>query len=129
VAAGHDNLIERNVPARASRVGIRVSLLPEELEGGPPAVNRVVRLNDVRGSRDGVFVLATAQDTLLEGNHAVGSEDDGIDVDSSATTLIGNHAVHNGDLGIEALVGVTDGGGNKASGNGNPAQCTSIACT
>jgi hypothetical protein len=58
----------------------------------------------------------------------VRSDDDGIDVDSAATTLIGNHAVRNGDLGIEAVVGVTDGGGNKASGNGNPAQCTNVAC-
>jgi len=70
VGAGHDNLVERNVVARASRVGIQLSLLPEELEGGPPAVNTVVRLNDVRGSREGVFVLATAQDTLLDSARA-----------------------------------------------------------
>jgi parallel beta-helix repeat protein len=129
VAAGFDNLVERNIVARADRAGIQVSLLPEELEGGPPAVNTVVRDNHLRGNGDGVFVLATAENTLLEGNHAVGSEDDGIDVDSTATTLSGNHAVHNGDLGIEAVAGVTDGGGNKASGNGNPEQCTNIACT
>jgi hypothetical protein len=59
----------------------------------------------------------------------VGADDDGIDVDSSATTLIGNHAVHNGDLGIEAVPGVTDGGGNHAAANGNPAQCTNVDCT
>jgi parallel beta-helix repeat protein len=69
-----------------------------------------------------VLVHSTAENTLLEGNHAVGPEDDGIEVDSSATTLIGNYAVHNFDLGIEAVVGVTDGDGNTASGKGNPAQ-------
>jgi large repetitive protein len=127
-AAGHDNVIERNAVARATKAGIQLSLLPEELEGGPPAVDTVVRRNHLRGNGDGVFVQTTAEDTLLEGNHAVRSDDDGIDVDSAATTLIGNHAVHNGDLGIEAVIGVTDGGGNTASGNGNPAQCTNIAC-
>lgn len=92
-------------------------------------MNTVVRNNLLRGNRDGVFVLETAEHTLLERNLAVGSEDDGIDVDSPATTLIGNLALHNGDLGIEAVLGATDGGGNKARGNGNPAQCTNIACT
>ena len=128
VAAGHDNVVDRNLVARANRAGIQVSLLPDELEGGPPAMNTVVRRNHLRGDGDGVFVLATAQDTLLERNHAMGSQDDGIDVDSSATTLAGNHAAHNDDLGIEAVAGVTDGGGNNASGNGDPAQCTNIAC-
>jgi parallel beta-helix repeat protein len=128
VAAGEDNLVEGNVVARASRIGIQVSLLPEELEGGPPAVDTTIRRNQLRGNRDGIFVQTTAVGALLEGNHARGSADDGIDVDSPDTTLVGNHAVHNGDLGIEAVFGVTDGGRNKAHGNGNPAQCTNIAC-
>jgi parallel beta-helix repeat protein len=126
VDAGHDNVVERNVVLRADRAGIQLSLVPEF--EAPPAVNTAVRGNHLLDNGDGVFVLSTAQDTLLAGNHAVGSGDDGIDVDSSATTLIGNHAVQNGDLGIEAVVGVTDGGGNKAHGNGNPAQCTNVAC-
>jgi nitrous oxidase accessory protein NosD len=128
VAAGHDNLVTRNVVVRAARVGIQVSLLPDELEGGPPAVNTVVRHNVLRGNRDGIFVLETAQNTLIQDNLALASEDDGIDVDSPLTTLTGNHALHNGDLGIEAVFGVSDGGGNKAHGNGNPAQCTNVAC-
>jgi parallel beta-helix repeat protein len=45
VAAGHDNVIVRNFVAGASRSGIEVSLLPEELEGGTPAVDTVVRRN------------------------------------------------------------------------------------
>jgi parallel beta-helix repeat protein len=128
VAAGHDNLVERNFVLGASRSGIQVSLLPEELEGGPPAVDTVVRRNHLRGNGDGVLVQTTALGTVLEGNHALGSGDDGIDVDSAATTLIANHAVHNGDLGIEAVVGVIDGGRNKAHGNGNSLQCTNVAC-
>ena len=128
VAAGHGNLVERNYVVGASRSGIQVSLLPEELEGGPPAVDTVVRRNHLRGNGDGVLVQTTALGTVLEGNHALGSDDDGIDVDSPVTTLIGNHAVHNGDLGIEAVVGVIDGGRNKAHSNGNSLQCTNVAC-
>jgi nitrous oxidase accessory protein NosD len=127
-AGGHDNLVARNVVVRAAKVGIQVSLLAEELEGGPPAVNTVVRNNLLRGNRDGVFVLETAENTLIEDNLALASEDDGIDVDSPLTTLTGNHALHNGDLGIEAVFGVTDGGDNEAHGNGNPAQCANIVC-
>jgi nitrous oxidase accessory protein NosD len=129
VAAGRDNVVERNFVTRAEKAGIQVSLLPDELEGGPPAMNTIVRHNHLRHNRDGVFVLETAEDTLIEGNHAVGSEDDGIDVDSPRTTLTRNHAVNSGDLGIEAVVGVIDGGGNRASGNGDPRQCTNIACS
>ena len=128
VAAGHDNLVERNFVIGASRSGIQVSLLPEELEGGPPAVDTVVRHNHLRANGDGVLVQTTALGTVLEGNHALGSGDDGIDVDSPATTLIANHAVHNRDLGIEAVVGVIDGGRKKAHGNGNSLQCTNVAC-
>jgi hypothetical protein len=127
-AAGHDNLVARNVVVRAANVGIQVSLLPHELEGGPPAVNTVVRHNLLRSNRDGVLVLETAENTLIEDNLALASADDGIDVDSPLTTLTGNHALHNGDLGIDAVFGVTDAGGNRAHGNGNPAQCTNLAC-
>jgi parallel beta-helix repeat protein len=128
VAAGHDNVVARNLVVRASRAGIRLSLIPEELEGGAGAVNTVVRHNLLRANGDGIFVLDTAESTLIEGNLALASKDDGIDVDSPSTTLTGNHATNNGDLGIEAVFGVTDGGGNKAHGNGNPAQCTNLAC-
>jgi parallel beta-helix repeat protein len=128
VAAGRDNLVEGNIVVRTDRAGIQVSLLPEELEGGPGAVNTVVRRNHLRGNQDGVFVQTTARGTRIEGNHAVGADDDGIDVDSPATTLTRNVAVHNGDLGIEAVPGVIDGGGNHAAANGNPAQCTNVDC-
>jgi Right handed beta helix region len=129
VAAGHDNVVARNFVARASRAGIQVSLLPEELEGEPPAVDTVVRGNHLRGNRDAVYVQTTARRTVLRRNHALRSHDDGIDVDSPSTTLIGNHAIRNADLGIEAVRGVIDGGGNRANGNGNPLECTNVFCT
>jgi hypothetical protein len=128
VAGGHNNVVARNLVVRASRAGIRLSLIPEELEGDPGAVNTVVRDNILRANGDGLRVLGTAENTLIEGNLALASEDDGIDVDSPLTTLTGNRTLNNRDLGIEAVFGVTDGGGNKAQGNSNPAQCTNIAC-
>jgi large repetitive protein len=128
VATGHDNLVERNFVAGATRSGIQVSLSAEDLQGGTPAVDTVVRRNQLRGNGDGLFVQTTALGTVLERNHAVRSADDGIDVNSRTATLIGNHALHNGDLGIEAVFGVIDGGRNKARGNGNSLQCTNVAC-
>jgi parallel beta-helix repeat protein len=122
---GHDNLIAHNFVNHASFAGIRVAAFEPDT---PPAVDNVVRRNHVRRAHDGFLVQSTASDTLLEGNHAVRSEDDGIDVNSRTTTITGNHAVHNGDFGIEAVVGVIDGGGNKARGNGNPAQCLNVVC-
>ena len=122
---GHDNLIARNLVTDTGKAGIRLAGL------AGPAVDTVVRRNRLRdASQDGVLVggEAPAAQTLLARNHVVGSEDDGIDVESRTTTLTRNHADHNGDLGIEAVVGVTDGGGNRAHGNGDPRQCTNVAC-
>ena len=70
----------------------------------------------------------TVSGTLIEGNVATGSGDDGFDIDRPAATLTGNIANDNVDLGIEAVPGVIDGGGNTASGNGNPVQCTNVFC-
>ena len=105
VESGHDNVVVRNVVVRASKAGIAVSAPPEELEGGPPAVNTVVRHNlPARQPRRGARAWKPPRHTLLEGNVALTSEDDGIDVDSPSTTLTGNHALHNADLGIEAVL-------------------------
>jgi parallel beta-helix repeat protein len=124
---GTGNLIARNIVARAREAGIRVADF--ESEGGPPAIGNVVQRNLVLDAEiDGVLVESTATDTLLERNIAIGAGDDGIDVDTAATTLTRNLSLRNGDLGIEAVPGVIDGGGNKAQGNGNPAQCLNVAC-
>ena len=84
--------------------------------------------NAVRGTTDGILVAAAANRTQVADNTANGSRDDGIDIDSAATTLRGNTANDNGDLGIEAVPGVRDAGGNRASGNGNPLQCLNVFC-
>ena len=128
VGGGDGVVVEDNVVERAERAGIFLAQCPEELEGCLGPTNTVVHNNQLRDNADGIFVWSSAEDTLLVGNHAVGSEDDGIDVDSASTTLAANYAFHNGDLGIEAVLGVIDGGGNTAHGNGNPTQCTNVAC-
>ncbi len=87
--------------------------------------NNVADNNDI----DGIFVSAGSRNTLIVGNLAVfNGGDDGIDVNSSATTITRNTANTNGDLGIEAVPGVTDGGGNSASDNGDPRQCVNVEC-
>jgi hypothetical protein len=86
-------------------------------------------LVDQIDSRDGIRVEPGAAGTLLRANVATRNGDDGIDVDSPATTVTANVANDNVDLGIEAVAGVTDGGGNRARGNGNPAQRVGVACS
>jgi hypothetical protein len=94
-----------------------------------PRDNRVTQDHVTSQHADGILVDPDATGTLLSGNVAVRSGDDGIDVDAPGTTLAGNLAAHNHDLGIEAVPGVVDGGGNRAWGNGNPVQCTNISCS
>jgi parallel beta-helix repeat protein len=124
---GSHNLVAGNHVARARRADIRLDAFEGTTRGN------VFRANVVRtAGEDGIVVnpahVGPVINTLLERNIAIGAGDDGIDVESAATTLTRNIAVHNGDLGIEAVPGVIDGGGNHAAGNGNPAQCTSIDC-
>ena len=107
--------------------GIRIGT--SELDEGTITDGAIVRDNVVRdATMDGIRVDTNTTGTVLRGNIAKGSGDDGLDVDSAATKILGNFAVLNGDLGIEAVPGVTDGGGNRARHNGNPAQCTGVAC-
>ena len=123
---GTGNVIESNAVVRFHQAGIRIASFEPE---GPPTVGNTVSRNMIRDSDvDGVLVESTGLDTLLEQNIAIRAGDDGIDVESSATTVTRNLVLHNGDLGIEAVPGVTDGGGNRASGNGNPVQCTNVVC-
>ena len=91
--------------------------------------HNVVRQNLAdNNERDGIFVPAGSRNTRIVGNRAMFNGDDGIDVNSSATTIKRNTANKNGDLGIEAVPGVTDGGGNRASNNGDPRQCVNVHC-
>ena len=126
IDGGTQNLIAANLVTRI-QIGIRV----EAFAG--TTTDNVLRANVVRAAAlDGIAIgleQGPVTNTLLDRNLAIGAGDDGIDVDSAATTLTRNLALRNGDLGIEAVAGVIDGGGNRAAGNGNPAQCTNVDCT
>jgi parallel beta-helix repeat protein len=122
VDGGDHNVIARNSVRGTRDTGISV--------GFDVVVGNVVRRNRIRGAgKDGVHIDDKARHTLVEGNHAFGAKDDGLDVNNSTTTLTRNEARRNGDLGIEAVFGVINGGGNIARYNGDPRQCTNIFCS
>jgi large repetitive protein len=124
---GNRNLVKGNDVDGATLNGIRVTAFDPDTTG--PAEDNVIRDNEVEHAQlDGILVDETAPGSLVERNVVSEAGDDGIDVESSATTLTRNRAKRNGDLGIEAVPGVIDGGGNRAFGNGNPAQCLNVAC-
>jgi parallel beta-helix repeat protein len=125
VEKGHGNLVARNVVIEARGNGIRLGLDRPAIGGA----DNIVRGNLVRRSQeDGFRVDAEDSHSLLRRNIAVGSGDDGFDVESGSAKLTGNRAVRNGDLGIEAVQGVVDGVGNRAAHNGDRRQCKSIVC-
>jgi large repetitive protein len=124
---GNRNLLKGNDVDGAAQEGIRVTAFDPDTTG--PAEDNVIRDNEVEHAQlDGILVDETAPGSLVERNVVSEAGDDGIDVESSATTLTRNTAKRNGDYGIEAVPGVIDGGGNRAFGNGNPAQCLNVAC-
>jgi parallel beta-helix repeat protein len=123
---GRRNLVTRNVVVDPGRVGIRLGLEEPRPAGG---ANNVVRRNLVRASGgDGFFIASKDNHSRLTRNVAVGSNDDGFDIESRSAKLTGNRAVRNADLGIEARRGVIDGGGNRAHGNGDSRQCRHVVC-
>jgi large repetitive protein len=126
---GSGNLISQNDVRRTSRDGIRIDAFVPEL----PTVDNVIRDNLVsEATVDGLSIgtdgAGIVSGTLIEGNVATGSGDDGFDILRPAATLTSNTASDNFDFGVEAVPGVVDGGGNLASGNGNPPQCTNVFC-
>jgi hypothetical protein len=124
---GDHNLIRGNVVTSAASNGIRVTAFDSSSTG--PAERNIILANRVRHARlDGILIDETATDSVVKRNRVVAAGDDGIDVESPATTLARNHANRNHDLGIEAVRGVIDGGGNTAHRNGNPSQCLNVAC-
>jgi Right handed beta helix region len=116
------NVVRRHAPGFAEDVGGGIVI-------GGDRYTVTGNLVDQIDARDGIRVEPGAAGTLLQANVATRNGDDGIDVDSPATTVTANVANDNVDLGIEAVAGVTDGGGNRASGNGNPAQCVGVTCS
>jgi hypothetical protein len=115
------NVVRRHAPGFAPDIGGGIVLSGDNFTVVANLVSEI--------DADGIRVEPEASGTLLKANAATRNGDDGIDVESPATTVTTNVANDNEDLGIEAVEGVTDGGGNRASGNGNPAQCVGVACT
>ena len=114
-----DNKVDRNVATGNQYFGVATW----------NSTGTTIEKNQVTGSAvHGIQVNPDASGVVLLQNYLQGNGDDGIHVESTATTITKNTAVYNTDLGISAPSGVTDGGGNKASGNGNPAQCTGVVC-
>lgn len=123
----------------ASRGSIVANVVRRQSPGFSETVGGIVVDGDdftVRGNlvdqidlHDGILVAASATGTRVLANVTTRNGDDGIDVESPATTVTANLANDNTDLGIEAVAGVTDGGGNRAHGNGNPAQCVGVTCS
>ena len=116
------NVVRRHSPGFAPDVGAGIDIFGDRFTVAANVVSEI-------DPRDGIRVEPAATGTLLKGNITTRNGDDGIDVDSPATTVTANVANGNTDLGIEAVTGVTDGGGNRARGNGNPAQCTGVRCS
>jgi parallel beta-helix repeat protein len=125
LVASHRNLLEENQSAPVDSDGNQCFGIYFADSNHNVVRNNVADNNDI----DGIFVAAGSRNTQIVGNRAVFNGDDGIDVNSSATTITRNTANKNGDLGIEAVPGVTDGGGNRASNNGDPRQCVNVDCT
>ena len=130
VVGSDDNRIERNAVIAngdGSLAGIYLFAQPDE--PGITADHNVISKNLlIANDGDGILVDAGHSANVIEENRASENIDDGINVDSPATTLTRNTANRNHDLGIDAVPGVTDGGGNRAAGNGNPMQCTHVLC-
>jgi hypothetical protein len=116
------NVVRRHSPGFAPDIGGGIVLFGDDFTVVANLVSEI-------DARDGIRVEPAATGTLLKANLTTRNGDDGIDVDSPATTVTANVANDNLDLGIEAVAGVTDGGGNRARGNGNPAQCVGVACS
>jgi hypothetical protein len=116
------NVVRRHAPGFAPDVGAGIQVFGYRFTVTANVVSEIFL-------RDGIRVEPQAGGTLLKANVTTRNGDDGIDVESPATTITANLANDNTDLGIEAVPGVTDGGGNRASGNGNPAQCVGVACS
>jgi hypothetical protein len=126
VEDGNGNLVARNLVLDARKTGIRLAITHPSLGGA----NNIVRRNRVTASGgDGFHVYEKDRHSLLQSNIAIGSGDDGFDIESRSTKLTNNNATRDNDLGFEAVRGVADGGGNGARHNGDPRQCINIVCS
>lgn len=84
-----DNLIVQN------------SIVTDAEEPGSTSDSNVISKNTLAGNAwDGILVDAENRENVVQGNESSKNGDDGIDVDSAATTLARNTANHNHDLGM-----------------------------
>jgi parallel beta-helix repeat protein len=98
IEKGRANVVVRNVVAHTRKSGIRLGI------GDPPigSTRTLVRGNlVVAAGRDGFLVAKNDLSSLLQGNTARRSGDDGFDINSLSARLIGNRAFGSADLGIE----------------------------
>ncbi len=121
-----DNLLQGNTVTGGRGPAILVSSLDS-----PQTSDRNTVSNNVANSKlsDGILINNNATDTLIKGNTANRSGNDGIHVDAPGTTVTANTANDNHNLGIETAPGTIDGGRNRANANGNPLQCTNVTCS
>jgi len=120
----HHNLVQANAADRRGHDGNRCS--------GVMVMDsnfNTLKNNDTsENAGDGIFVNATSQHTLIDGNYAQNNKDDGIDVENATTTIINTTTYYSTDLAIEAVPGVT-ASNNIAVGSGNPLGCLNVVCT
>ncbi len=125
VEAGKRNVIVGNTIRHTDAAGLRIA-------GYGPIAGAVAARNRISDAgKDGIAVVSPFEpvtDVELRANRAVGSGDDGIDVNVKSVTITRNVARRNREHGINAVDGATDGGGNRASGNGNTQQCKNVVC-
>jgi large repetitive protein len=124
--AARDGRIESNIVSRLAAIGglapgAGIEILGDHISVTANAVSEI-------DTSDGIRVDPAADNATVTGNIVRAAGDDGIDLQSPATTVTANLAVNNTDHGIEAVAGVRDGGANYAFGNGADAQCVGVRC-
>lgn len=86
--------------------------------------------NTISGSQvHGIEIGTGNTSTVVSGNRATYSRQDGINNKAVDTTFTGNVLKFNRDLGIDSVSVITAATGNVAKDNGNPAQCTGVPCS
>jgi parallel beta-helix repeat protein len=120
----HNNLVQANSADRRGHDGNDCSGVMVMDSNGNTLKNNDTSENN----GDGIFVNATSQHTVIDGNYAEFNYDDGIDVENATTTIINTTTYDSRDLAIEAVPGVT-ASNNVAVGSGNPLGCLNVVCT
>ena len=105
--------------ATGERSGAATAAAAERRDGHGLQLSTLKNNDTSENAGDGIFVDATSQHTVIDGNYAQNNTDDGIDVENATTTIINTATYYSRDLAIEAVPGVT-ASNNIAVGSGNP---------